>query len=134
MLRLTALVVVFVLAVCQGVTAAELVTLTPEETDEILANPGMGWQTFHETSRSDKNLPAWVPSTVQYARWGWGRFEPEPGKVDRAFLDAVLKETRVSGQKLAFRVMCASPEPGIIYHPKWLDRVGGRIVECDYQG
>jgi len=26
-----------------------LVTVTPEETDAILANPGMGWETFHRT-------------------------------------------------------------------------------------
>ena len=48
------------------------VVVTPEETDEILANPGMGWETFHHTSKQDKSLPPWIPSTIQYARWGWG--------------------------------------------------------------
>ena len=48
------------------------VTIVPEETDEILANPGMGWQTFHRTAKQDKSLPSWIPSTVHYARWGWG--------------------------------------------------------------
>lgn len=33
------------------------VVVTPEETDEILANPGMGWQTFHPTPTQGKNLP-----------------------------------------------------------------------------
>ena len=27
------------------------VRVVPEETDEILANPGMGWETFHRTAR-----------------------------------------------------------------------------------
>ncbi len=45
-----------------------LVTVVPQETDEILANPGMGWETFHRTVKQDKCLPNWIPSTVHYAR------------------------------------------------------------------
>ena len=93
------------------------VRVAPEETDEILANPGMGWETFHRTANKDKNLPSWIPSTVHYARWGWRELEPEPGKIDYDFLDGVLKETREAGQKLAFRVMCCSPDKGRLYHP-----------------
>ena len=84
------------------------VRVAPKETDEILANPGMGWETFHRTADNDKNLPAWIPSTIHYARWGWGTLEPEKGKIDYDFLDGVLKESRKSGQTLAFRVMCCS--------------------------
>ena len=132
MRRLTAAILMFIL--CGSACGAEQVRVVPEETDEILANPGMGWQTFHETSRSDRNLPGWIPSTVQYARWGWGRFELEAGKIDREFLEGVLKETSDAGQRLAFRVMCCSPEPGVVYHPRWLKDAGGRIVECEYEG
>ena len=35
----------------------DLVTITPEQTSEILANPGMGWETFHRSNRHDRNLP-----------------------------------------------------------------------------
>jgi len=35
-----------------------VVTVTPEETDEILANPGMGWETFHRTSPSRRRSDA----------------------------------------------------------------------------
>gem|GEM_PF-4337815 len=103
-----------------------VVTVTPEETDEILANPGMGWQTFHRTSKADKNLPSWIPSTVHYARWGWRELEPQPGKIAYEFLDRVLKESHDSGQKLAFRVMCCSTTRGEPYHPAWLKDLGGR--------
>jgi len=125
---------------CAGVvtvaaTAAdEQTTVTPRQTDEILANPGMGWQTFHCTRTKDKNLPAWIPSTVHYARWGWGTFEPQPGKIDCEFLDGVLKETREAGQTLAFRVMCCSTGPGDPYHPAWLKEIGGRVVTTRYDG
>ena len=110
------------------------VRVVPEETDEILANPGMGWETFHRTADKDKNLPAWIPSTVHYARWGWRELEPEQGKIAYEFLDGVLKETREAGQKLAFRVMCCSPDTGQPYHPEWLQTIGGRILVADQSG
>jgi len=61
----------------QAADPAGLVTVTPEQTDAILANPGMGWETFHRTRTQDKNLPDWIPSTIHYARWGWRVLEPE---------------------------------------------------------
>jgi hypothetical protein len=118
----------------RNVTAADggWVTVAPEESDEILANPGMGWQTFHRTKTQDKNLPPWIPSTVHYARWGWGTLEPQSGKIDIAFLDGVLKETREAGQTLAFRVMCCSTSPRQPYHPQWLAEIGGKVVATRY--
>jgi hypothetical protein len=135
-------------AVCAGLAVASLcafaqeasplpdgmVTVTPVETDAILANPGMGWQTFHRTSKQDKNLPRWIPSTVHYARWGWGTLEPKEGQIDYAFLDKTLKESRLSGQQLAFRVMCCSTSPGRPYHPSWIKEVGGKELVCSYSG
>jgi hypothetical protein len=111
---------------------AAWVRVAPEETDAILANPGMGWETFHHTANSDKNLPPWIPSTVHYARWGWGTLEPERGRIDYGFLDGVLEETRRSGQKLAFRAMCCSTSPRRPYHPKWLTDIGGKVVVTRY--
>ncbi len=110
------------------------VIVHPEETDEILANPGMGWETFHRTSKQDKSLPPWIPSTIYYARWGWGQFEPQPGKIDEEFLDGTLKLAHDAGQKLAFRVMCCSTSNGQPYQPKWLKDVGGREIDADYSG
>ncbi|MGQ9762885.1 MAG: DUF4832 domain-containing protein [Thermogutta sp.] len=110
----------------------EWVTVKPEETDEILANPGMGWETFHRPADRDRNLPAWIPSTVQYARWGWGKLEPEYGKIDYEFLDQMLAESRRAGQKLAFRVMCCSTTRGNPYHPAWLREIGGRVIVTKY--
>lgn len=110
------------------------VVVVPEETDELLANPGIGWQTFLRTSRQDKNLPPWLPSSMHYARWGWGRLEPQPGQLNTEFLDRVLAETRESNQTLAFRVMCCSTYAKNPYHPRWLAEVGGKVVEADHRG
>ena len=111
-----------------GADDGRVLTIVPEQTDEILANPGVGWQTFHRTAKQDKNLPSWIPSTVHYARYGWGELEPKQGQLDAAFLDGVLRESRESGQTLAFRVMCCSTTPSHPYHPKWLKDIGGSVV------
>ena len=114
--------------------SAEIVTILPEETDELLANPGIGWETFGRTRDKDKSLPAWIPSTVHYNRWGWGVLEPRPGEIDYAFLDKVLAESHAAGQRLAFRVMCCSTYLGRPYHPDWLDKAGGKVLTVDYEG
>jgi len=114
--------------------SAETVTVRPEETDELLANPGMGWETFHRTPDKDRTLPDWIPSTIHYARWGWGVLEPRPGQIDYAFLDKTLQETHAAGQKLAFRVMCCSTSPGRPYQPSWLAENGCKVLPVDYSG
>ena len=114
--------------------SAEVVTVLPEETEELLANPGIGWETFHTTRDKDRRLPDWIPSTIHYARWGWGVLEPRPGEIDFAFLDNILQETRAAGQKLAFRVMCCSTRPDEPYHPAWLKDAGGKVLTVDYSG
>ncbi len=108
------------------------VRVLPKQTDAILANPGMGWETFHHTADNDPNLPAWIPSTVHYARWGWRTLEPQHGQIDFAFLDSELKQTRQAGQKLAFRVMCCSSQARQPYHPAWLSEIGGQVATTRY--
>lgn len=112
--------------------AQEFVTITPEETDAILQNPGMGWETFHHSRTEDSHLPSWIPSTVQYARWGWGVLEPEQGHIDYDFLDSELKKSREAGQALAFRVMCHSTTPGRPYHPTWLSNIENSVISTRY--
>lgn len=129
-MRTTILATCWALACASG---AQQVTVNPEETYELLANPGMGWETFHWTSDKDKNLPSWLPSTVQYIRWGWKDLESAPGVLNTNLVDRALRVSRESGQKLAFRVMCCSPSAKP-YHPTWLADIGGRVYEADHHG
>lgn len=110
------------------------VVVTPEESNEVLANPGMGWETFQCTSKQDKNLPSWIPSTILRVLWGWGELEPQPGKIDYGLIDKLLKECREAGQQLTFRVMCCSTSKRQPYHPKWLKEIGGRELQADHSG
>jgi hypothetical protein len=127
------LFVVFVAAIGALATAADApIVIKPEETSEILANPGIGWETFGYPAKADKNLPKGIPSTILYVRWGWAQLEPQPGKLNSELLDWTLKNARASGQKLALRVKCCNPRKGAIEHPAWLKDVGGRELLVDY--
>ncbi len=111
---------------------AEWVTVVPRMTGRILANPGMGWQTHHCTAQRDGSLPDWIPSTSHYARWGWGKLEPQANEIDTSFLDNALAESRAAGQKLALRVMCCSSTAKEPYHPDWLRQIGGKLIRTQY--
>ena len=111
-----------------------VVTVRPEPTDELLANPGIGWQTFNRSSAQDKNLPGWIPSTIYYARWGWSAVEPRPGAIDTKLIDGALQQARAAGQKLAFRIMCCTPDKTRSYGPAWIRAVGGRVLVADRSG
>lgn len=131
------LLLTFAMLSCSGPRRpadAATVTVTPEETDAILANPGMGWQTFHLTRKEDRNLPSWIPSTVCYFRWSWSEVEPQPGRLDTAMIDLSLRKARECGQKLAFRIKACSPTKGKPFHPAWLAGAGGRVALVDYNG
>jgi hypothetical protein len=122
-----------VLSVAGPVRADDpLVVFTPQATDELLANPGIGWETFGTTRDRDAHLPDWIPSTIAYYRWNWRQLEPRPSQLDSGLIDRTLAACRAAGQKLALRVMTCSPTKGRPYHPAWLADVGGRELTVDY--
>ena len=133
-LRLCAVLIFFASLGGSASAADVLAVVRPALTDELLANPGMGWETFHRTSRADKNLPAWLPSTVYYARWSWRELEPKPGNLNTQFIDQALKEAHDAGQQVAFRVKGFSPRKDRPYNPDWITAGGGRVLMVDYDG
>ncbi len=105
-----------------GGSAMKIVTVEPKETEELLANPGMGWQTFHRFADEDPNL-AGIPSSTCYFRWYWKVLEPKDGGIDFGLIDRTLSRARQAGQKLAFRAMTAGGgERG--GSPLWLKDLG----------
>ena len=107
--------------------ASSTVTVVPEETDAILANPGMGWETFHRTAEQDKNLPAWIPSTVHYARWGWG----DPGAAARPDRQRVprqgaARDARGGTEARLSRDVLLDHVPAARIIPTGCEAVGGR--------
>ena len=110
-----------------------MVTVDPKETDELLANPGIGWQTFHRFADADENLQG-LPSSSAYFRFYWKEVEPAEGRIDFAKFDALLAHARKAGQKLAFRIMCAGTRKDYMYVPTWLKEKGCKGIEYRYQG
>jgi hypothetical protein len=85
--------------------AADRVVATPTETDELLANPGMGWQTFHQFADRDKSL-AGLPSSSAYFRFYWKEIESDDAVIDFPKLDDLMGRAARAGQRLALRVAC----------------------------
>ena len=107
-------------------------TITPKETTELLANPHMGWQTFHRFADEDKNL-AGLPSGAAYFRFYWRQIEPAEGQIDFAKFDALLAHARKAGQRLSFRVMCVGSDEGVpLQVPAWLRENGCKGFEYRY--
>ena len=117
-----------------GAGAAPLLKAQPKESNELLANPGMGWQTFYQFADEDPNL-AGLPSGSAYIRFYWRDLEPVEGKIDFAKLDAMLAHAKRVGQKMGFRVMIACTDSNIPSGaPDWLRAKGCKGYEYRYQG
>jgi hypothetical protein len=108
------------------------VRVEPKETDELLADPGMGWQTFGWFSKQDKNLQG-LPSGSAYFRFYWREIEPEDGKIDFPKLDRYLQTAHEQGQLFATRVMCMGSAE-LTDVPMWLKEKGCGGYEITREG
>jgi len=111
--------------------AGPSVTVQPVESKELLANPGMGWQTFHTTADKDPDLDG-LPSGSAYYRFTWKALEPTDGNIDVGLVTSTLDKARAAGQSLMFRVMTAGSDDS--YAPTWLEAAGCKVFHYDYGG
>ena len=115
-----------------GAQEADVVRVEPRRTDELLTNPGMGWQTFHRFADEDKSLEG-LPSASAYFRFYWREIEPVEERIDFAKFDELLAHAHRAGQKLAFRIMTTGSSEYMDV-PSWLKQQGCGGVEFDYGG
>ena len=81
----------------------------PKKPTKSWPTPAWAGRRFTAPAKQDRNLPSWIPSTVHYARWGWGELEPQPGKLEHGLpRQGAEGDATTPGQKLAFRVMACS--------------------------
>ena len=96
------------LLLCQGALfAQQIVTVRPQEIDDVLINPGIGFMTFHRTNAEpinpeNRNHPQ---VSIDYLRLYWNFFEPVRGRYRWDLLDNALNTARSRGQTLMFRIM-----------------------------
>src|SRR5262245_47847755 len=75
--------------------AQRTVTVHPQEIDEILSNPGMGFADFHFGQFGHPMTREEYPrSTVAYFRWSWAALEPAEGEYNFALVDHVIEQAR----------------------------------------
>jgi hypothetical protein len=100
-----------------------MVTVHPQEIDDVLANPGMGWQTFHHFADDDPTLQG-IPTAAAYFRFYWIDLEPEETKIDFARFDDMFARAHRAGQKVGFRIVLARTDRSESGSPTWLREKG----------
>ncbi len=85
-----------------------MMVVHPEKTEEVLINPGVGWQMLaqQDPGREMDTMP--LLSTYYY-RTSWTEFEPEKGEYENSpavrMIDAWLAEAKKHGRYVAIRVV-----------------------------
>ena len=96
-------------------------TVEPREIDDLLVNPGLGFETFHcfNGDREVRNYPA---CSIAYFRFYWDQLEPEENQYAFGLIDELLAKARARGQDLALRFMAMDTVPKT---PTWYRNKGG---------
>jgi hypothetical protein len=95
--------------------------IEPEGTDEVLVNPGMGFETFHSFNGDQRNISAenYPECSIAYFRFYWDRLEPREGSYNFDLIDSLLEKAQENGQDLALRFMPTSSADLTTGTPQW---------------
>jgi hypothetical protein len=96
-------------------------TIEPEGTEEVLVNPGIGFETFHSFNGDERNtrLKYYPKCSIAYFRFYWDALEPRQGKYNFDVIDSLLDKGRQNNQDLALRIMPMSTTNARQGTPKW---------------
>jgi len=116
------------------------VVVHPENTDEALLNPGMGWVCFHYSNRlwaygsqvEPGDTLDWFPgASVIYFRLPWCYLEPEEGKYRWDLIDSYAQPWVAQGKKIALRVTAC--ENRFRYAtPEWVQKAGAKGIDYKF--
>src|SRR5512135_3359511 len=106
------------------------VAIHPIELDDVISNPGMGWQSLYTTKNNDPNN-AGIPSQAAYIRYYWSTLEPTRGNFNFGALRRDLAAARASGQKMMIRVMSYGHDGS---GPAWLRKLGAHGHWFSFKG
>ncbi|MEA3225772.1 MAG: beta-galactosidase, partial [Planctomycetota bacterium] len=98
--------------------------IEPEPIDEVLTNPGMGFETFNSFNGDERNVLAenYPKCSIAYFRFDWDTLEPDEGKYDFDLIDSLLDKARERDQDLAMRFMPTRPADLEGGTPNWYSR------------
>ena len=97
------------------------VIIEPEITDEVLINPGIGFETFNCFNEDERNRRAenYPECSIAYFRFYWSKLEPREGTYNFDLIDSLLERGQQNGQDLALRFMPTSAADPYEGTPKW---------------
>ncbi len=107
-----ALLLVLACAGCGGAKTpvptadADLVTVHPADTSEVLLNPGKGFVYYGGSSETSKSVQ--YIAAIGYHRFSWADIEPADGEYNFEKIDKQIRYYRGIGKKFAFGVMCCN--------------------------
>jgi hypothetical protein len=95
--------------------------IEPQASDALIANPGMGFETFHCFNTDDRitRLPYYPKCSIAYFRFYWDALEPKEGKYNFDMMDQLVDKAQKNGQELALRFMPMSTTNAKQGTPKW---------------
>jgi len=96
------------------------ITVRPQEIDDVLYNPGMGFTTM---GSFDGDVPGHPRSTIAYWRWYWNAIEPESGAYRWDIIDDVIEKATARGQRAALGIMPSNGRGGA---PHWYRDLGAK--------
>jgi len=134
-----------------------MVSVYPQETDEVFSNPLMGWWYIDNAIPGHMDAGRSLPYIKNGTSWelvdhvailsAWGAIEVEPGRFDWSLIDEAVEFWTSQGKRIHFRI---STDPMIMPHvgfvigaPQWLYDLGvpykvkdgagwGKEAECAY--
>ena len=116
-----------------------LVTVRPQIIDDLLSNPGMGWQHDEDSENPGFTETVAYPDRINLS---WRRLNPEPDVYDWEILDSRITAAREAGQRFSFRVYTMVGESfGGHQVPGWVLERGDVLLDgtmpnyhhCSYQ-
>jgi hypothetical protein len=106
-------------------------TVNPEESSEILINPGKGWLIYGPFDKL-ASLPQEVINAAAacYTRYEWARLEPREDLYTWSMIDNDIEACARAGLKLAFGIMTVNTcTPYIEVTPEWVFDAGASYTE-----
>jgi hypothetical protein len=106
---------------------ATVITVFPEDSNEVLRNPGKGYILYNARNEVPE---LWQLAVAGYARIDWHMLQPKSeNEYDWSAIDVPLEACKKHGLKMTFGIMNAnSVNPGLDV-PQWVYDAGAKYVE-----
>lgn len=111
--------------------AGRHVTVTPQEIDDLLVNPGIGFETFHHFN-GEKQVKNYPVCSIAYFRLWWKQLEPEEGRYEWQQIETLLEKAKSHRQDVALRFMPWFAMLERDSTPEWFKRKATRSFRCKF--